>query len=378
MTKLLRVSILIVCYFYLCPTYMYCQLNISHNHYRAGDKLIKQQVEFFDPGEAGYNRVWDFSKLKTIDDEYVLSYALPPLEEDSVYIFGNMKYNKKDISENQLIVGTEHNTMYYYRLSGDTLLLTGHENPTIKLEYENPLVYMSYPLNYGQTIVSHYNSKGLYSGIVDVQSEGTVITSADAYGKIIMTDKDTLDPVLRVKTVQTIINKSESNNGKIFETCRWYSKGYRYPIFETFRCINQSDSSKIFSTAFYYPPQDHLYLETDPENLELLDEIWNIEEENNLPEININTVTIDNIMACKIFPNPVESFMTIEYELKHEAQISFKLFRITGEPIKNAYKNRQSIGSYKEYIDCSNLPHGNYILNINANGQYVNFIIVKK
>jgi hypothetical protein len=38
------------------------QLNILHNHYRPGDVLIKQQVEFVEPGSEGINKVWNFSE----------------------------------------------------------------------------------------------------------------------------------------------------------------------------------------------------------------------------------------------------------------------------------------------------------------------------
>jgi hypothetical protein len=33
------------------------QLNTVHNHFRAGDVLIKQQVDFTDSGQAGENKL---------------------------------------------------------------------------------------------------------------------------------------------------------------------------------------------------------------------------------------------------------------------------------------------------------------------------------
>lgn len=135
------------------------QLNSLHNQYRAGDVLVKQQVEFVDPGDAGVNKVWDFSKLKTVNEEYTLTYSLPPLEGDSVYIFGSDRIPEKTVASDELIVGTEHYTMYYYRLSNDSLTQWGHENPTIQLQYTSPMLLMHFPLNYGQTTTSSYQSK---------------------------------------------------------------------------------------------------------------------------------------------------------------------------------------------------------------------------
>ncbi len=77
----------------------FSQLNSSHNHLRPGDVLIKQQVEYKQSGNAGKNQLWDFSNLKTLNDAYTLTYLLPPLEGDSVYILGDTRYPKKDISD---------------------------------------------------------------------------------------------------------------------------------------------------------------------------------------------------------------------------------------------------------------------------------------
>jgi hypothetical protein len=362
------------------------QLNILHNHYRPGDVLIKQQVEYMNPGEAGANKVWDISKLKTINEEYTLRYDSPPLEGDSVYILGDIRYSKKKVSDNELTVGTEHNTMYYYRLTNDSLLQQGHENPSVKLAYTSPMVLMHFPLNYGQTTASGYQSKGLYSGTVNIQTEGTMATTADAYGKMILPSGDTLSPVLRVKTVQTIFDIPDENSytiegtdtaGKQLETCRWYSKGYRYPVFETIRNINLSDSTEIFKTAFFFPPQDHLYLDTDPENQALLDELWK-ETETPKEDITAKTVTLENLMTCKIYPNPVESQMNLAYDLKVDAKVSFELYSIEGLPVKRIKARQKSAGTYTETMDCSSLRPNNYILRITANNLFVNEIIIKK
>lgn len=367
----------------------YGQLNTAHNHYRPGDVLIKQQVEYTDPGSSGGNKTWDFSKLKTINQEYTLTYDFPPLEGDSVYIVGDMRYNKKNIQENRLVTGTEHNTMYYYRLTNDSLLQLGHENPSVKLAYTSPMTLMRFPLNYGQTVSSAYKSEGLYSGTVDIRTQGTMTTTADAYGKIILPSGDILSPVLRVKTTQTIydipgegsfiVNETD-NTGKQLETCRWYSKGYRYPVFETVRNINLSDSSEIFSTAFFFPPQDHLYLDTDQENLALLDELWNMDE-NKTTENSDSTAkiaTIEDYIVCELYPNPVVSTLNLKYELKQDAKVAFELYSIEGLSVKKIKAQSKSAGTYYESIDCSSLQPKNYVLRVIANELFVNQVIIKK
>lgn len=248
------------------------------------------------------------------------------------------------------------------------------------------MVLMHFPLNYAQTTVSAYTSQGLYSGTVEIRTKGIMTTVADAYGKIILPSGDTLSPVLRVKTTQTIydipgegsctVNES-ANKGKALETCRWFSKGYRYPVFETVKNINLSDSTEIFSTAFFFPPQDHLYLDTDSENLALLDELWK-ETEKKKGDPTAKTVALEDIMDCKIYPNPVTSVLNLKYELKQDAKVAFELYSIEGVPVKKIQAKSQKAGMYYESVDCSSLYPKNYVLRITANNMFINEVIIKK
>lgn len=347
-----------------------------------GDKLIKQQVNYIDPGSEGRGIIWDFSSLKTINDAYILDYTSSPLLKDSLYIMGYNQFNKKNknIIGDDLIVGTEHNTMYYYRIKEDSLLLLGYENPIVKLQYVKPVILMTYPLNYGTKIGSMYAAQGLYSGTEQIQTTGIVETHADAYGKLTLPNGDTLNPVLRIKTIQTIEDKlDESFIEKRLESYKWYTKGYRYPIFETIRNINVINDSILFATSFFYPPQEHLYIENDLENKKILDEMWKDTKANNKIEDNQSkNVNIKNILYCKIFPNPVISILNLDYEIMEDANISFKLYSIQGVEIKSTKAKFQKLGKYTEMIDCSSLYPNSYILKISANNQTINQIIIKK
>jgi len=65
--------------------FLFCLLFISHlsaqpllelksNIMRPEDKLIKQQVQFINPGESGKNVFWDFSQQEPVDTSYKLDY----------------------------------------------------------------------------------------------------------------------------------------------------------------------------------------------------------------------------------------------------------------------------------------------------------------
>lgn len=299
----------------LCPLLLNAQITRTYNSPRSGDEIVKQQVQFKDPGREGQNVIWDFGKLRTIDDEYTLNYSTPYLE-DNQYIMGNDTISGKEDNLENYLIGIEHSTMYYLKNTETGLDVLGHENATTGLRYNPRLLQMAYPTNYGEVHKQEYESKGLYSCRIPFESKGEVSQGADAYGVMILPSGDTLKHVLRVKTIQTIEETIYDVNGSItseialdIENFKWYSKGYRYPIFETIKTIERSVSDTVagdgFSTAFFFPPQDHYYLDTDPENLAVLDSLWNIDHQQKDPIIPEDNTNPNTTLSYNFYPNPV-------------------------------------------------------------------------
>lgn len=366
---------------------VFSQLTLDHNRFRVGDELIKQQVEFIDPGEAGKNMLWDFSSLKLVNDEYKVVYSSAPLLNDSIYVMGYDHFEKAsgDIKAEDLIVGTEHNTMYYYRIEGNNVLLMGHENPVVKLQYNTPYQVLTYPFGYGKRQRSSYTTQGYYSGTELIQTRGTVETIGDAYGKIILPGNDTIGPVIRIKTTQTIEDQLaknlEDNNEKQLETCKWYLKGYRYPVFETIRNIETKENITLFATAFYYPLLDHLYLDNDPENQKLLDEMWDFENKNNNKDNRNRDESITNLIAnYSFYPNPVKDYLNLTYEISQNAQVKISIYSVVDGTIYYQSKQQyQQQGQHQTSIDCMRMPKGSYVLQIITNNHVsVNKPVIKK
>ncbi|MDR2954989.1 MAG: T9SS type A sorting domain-containing protein, partial [Prevotella sp.] len=142
-----------------------------------------------------------------------------------------------------------------------------------------------------------------------------------------------------------------------------------------------ADNTPIFSTAFFFPPQDHLYLDTDPDNMALLDELWDMDKDQTPVTTSAKegkTVTIEDLVTCRIYPNPVKSLMNMEYELKTDADISFDLYTLEGLPVMKINRKKHATGLYQQTIDCSNLKPRSYVLKITVNNLTVNEIIIKK
>jgi len=351
------------------------QIDIRFNRPRAGDELIKQQVEYKDPGREGENVIWDFGKLKSINDEYSVTYSEPYLIDKSKYILGWDTIPSKEVKEGELIIGTEHNTMYYYQIKDNGMCILGHENPTTILKYTRPMLSISYPTNYKETQNKEYQSKGLYSSRIPFNTSGNIQIQADAYGKIILPSGDTLNHILRTKTIQTIQETIKKISGEqvevntILETYKWYAKGYRYPIFETVRTYKDQDQNTEnhtrFETAFFFPPQDHYYLDDDKENQAILDSLWNLNQKTE--DVSTNNPVKQVPLTYNFYPNPVETTLNIEYYLEQSTPVTINLYNLNGKLVKTINKPNQPQGLHREQMDCTILSQGTYILNIQTN-----------
>ena len=372
------------------------QITHNTNCIRSGDEIIKQQVEYKDPGRSGQNVIWDFSKLKDLNPEYKLLYFSPELIDESYYVMGKDTIPKDLVNPEDLVIGLEHYTNYYYRVKNNRLHLLGHENPVSQMMNYPSIPVVDYPFSYQQNLNEAYSAMTIYSGTEKMYFDGNVDVSLDAQGMMILPSKDTLRHVSRIKTIQTIIENSDSIEAKLalipdtirdefrrpplkstIETHRWYVKGYRYPVFETVRNISQTDSieSDYFTTAFFYPPVDHYYLEDDPENLAVLEDMEN--EENQDEGFDPEKWLADNF-SYNYNPNPVYAGMNIEYYLGDAASVGISLHSSTHGLIKTIPIEMKQPGVYSETIDCSVLSPGTYILRFTVRDQVISNVILKK
>ena len=329
---------------------------------RAGDILLKQQVEYKDPGRSGENVLWDFSQLGNQNEEYELAY-------DTV---------------GSILVGAEHQTVYHYKFEGDSLLLSGYENATTHMKGLRPELVRKFPVSYGDSSITCFHNRGSYGDRLQVDIMGTLTFHADSYGMMILPDKDTLTNVIRLKTVKRMVEdikplnilrkdklaqpeemvSTDSINSRLSadalvmetETCQWYAYGYRYPVFETIRNRNiiNGKSEDYFSTAFFYPPQDHYYLETDPENKAIVEAQKKGKKDDPLAGSTFN-----------VYPNPIGAALDVEIFIPIGANIKIQVRSIVNKSVYiNENKGKLASGSYHFRFDTAKLPKGYYLLSI--------------
>ena len=354
-------------------------LTSNHNMMRPGDRIIKQQVEYKDPGRSGENVLWDFGKLTSVNDEYTLKYSL---------------------GRDSSIVGTEHRTMYRHRLSNDSLFLWGYENSTTLMQNERPELLLKYPVSYGDSTFCYYNGEGRYCDRLKISAMGTITSKADAYGMMILPGGDTLKNVIRVRSVKTIAEKTCPPTGEFgkdsirvsvsadsieyrlandsvllqTETFRWYVKGYRYPIFETVKSItdHRSEDRLFFDVAFYYPPREHYYLSDDSENLS---ELFPDGNEDPLPGLNPG---FGDTFSYNFYPNPVDDMLHIEYYIAGSCDVEIGLYDMHGIRLFDNRLSAQSPGIHTSSVDMSGYALGNYVLRLRCGESVKETVIIKK
>lgn len=363
----------------------YGQLDKSHNRICIGDSLIKQQIEYVDPGKPGKNITWDLSQAQVIREEYPIIYSSPKLIEDSIYVIGNDTILKRYVPNTEYFIKKEYGTMYYYQFKNDTISLIGHENPTVRLRYTEPLMECVFPLNYNDEFLSPYLLEGVYSNSSKILSSGNIKIKADAYGKIILPEGDTISPVLRVKTTQTICRSMRSSiykdsirpnvQDKVIETYKWYAKGYRYPVFETVH--NIINDTLFFGTSFLFPPWQHTYTNIkDITRSDSLNRSWDIDKKNKSKNKDSETYQdgIGRDMSernYEVFPNPTDSYLNIKYAITKPSRINISLYTEDGRLALKIEKDLSASGSYSEIIDFRDFIKGNYLLQITENKRII-------
>lgn len=364
------------------PVQLFSQhsLGVATTLPRSGDYLQKQEVSYKSPGAKSIGVVWDFSELENKNAHYKLRYSSSHSDSDT-------------------IIGTEHRTMYYYQLSGDTLFTPGYENPTTRIMYSEPEALLVFPFLYGRTFIGYFGGKGNYCNRMKIDICGNSTVTADATGMMVLPGGDTLQHVLRVHTCKLIfehmspgfvsiaagldsvpspvcyrdsVNWHLANDSSYFQidTWRWYAEGYRYPVFESINSAicKSGKKSTHFSTSFYYPPHEQYYgLNEDSENQVKRDRI----ETDKRPE-SFAKGTLKNEhngygyedelvhYACILSDRVV----SLNYTLKVDSDVTVGLYDIQGRQQSAMQKAFQSEGSYQKQFSLDGLPDGEYLLRI--------------
>ncbi len=319
--------------------------HITHQNYsyQASDSLVKEEVLYKEPGLAGSSIEWDFSNLTSVNNEYILSFS-------------------QDEEDPSIICGKEHRTRYYYQVSEKNILSTGFENSLSKIRYHTPLLVISFPFAYQDTISAVFEGTGEYGDKVTQTIKGKVSLQADAKGTLQL-PRESVE-ALRVKSTRQYTETGKTNLAVVKETYSWYSKEHRYPIFEsiktTYKGIDGKDSI-AFYTSFYYSSsmQKKRKMETGEETV-----AEPIEENNEF------------ITGVSFYPNPVREDLTVSFTLQESEEAKICLYNATGSLVLET-KQTFLKGTNNTAVSMGHLSSGSYTLHLSGEHIDLSSVIVK-
>lgn len=218
-------------------------LTFQTNAFRAGDKISQECVDYIEPGCGGNDQIWDFSNfpaMKNVQVEYV---NIPDSDSLSVTAF-------------------RHRERLQYQMSSDTVRLINYTTPLYNINYTIPLLTAVYPFYYGDRSTGFYAGYGDYCGKDSVHIQGEVFIEGDGYGKIVLSETDTLFNVLRLHITRSasvlvgIACEQATDGGnarqRIIDSYKWYARGYRYPIAETVTTTWYNDMTQVSTHSSSY------------------------------------------------------------------------------------------------------------------------------
>jgi len=354
-----RKHILLLFLFVICFASANAQLRSELNLPRAGDELVKEQVTFIEPGDSGENQLWDFSKITSFDDAYTVNY-----------------FTRDDWK----IVGAEAGKLSFLSISGDSMLLSGYENPNTLVRYNRPGLLLHFPVEYGAASQGRFQGRGKHHDRIESIISGKIQTIADASGSIILPGNDTLNNVIRIH-IRKIENSSYipitsefdidlPANDSLFsgselqtiftDTYQWYEDGYRYPVFETVETYCNTTNGRIVlsSDAYFYHPAEQAFLPEDEANQVVLERKAAAKTAKLLEKTG-------NIISLNCYPNPVKNHLTTELNLRQPANVDVTILDMNGRPLLQL-PSKTNVRYFRETLDMQSYSPGYYLVKISA------------
>ncbi len=340
---------------------------------RAGDRLIKQELLYSDPGEVKMGQVWDFSSLPVANKEYPVDY----FDLEGKLTCSRGRY------------------LFKYELKGDSLLLSGREDSFTNIRYHEPQLLMKFPLSYPSLSEGKFSGRGKYCDRMQIYTEGTVSSQVDATGTLILPGGDTLQSVIRVHIVNQgyerftplpasfditlevlSLGEEETLDSSFIQNdiYLWYAEGSRYPVMEMSRTLWKKESGyeNLEETALLFHPLEQLaQLPDDEENVLILT------AQKEKKQIIFDVKGIDNISLAEsvsVYPNPVTDYLRVDLSGSETVTTHISLYDMTG---KKVYESQVQAGEMGLTINMTQLPQGNYVLKVKTSNNVIDKKIIK-
>ena len=346
-------NILLACILLFVSIGLFAQTSLTYknNALLPGDASNYREVQFVDPGNAGPNQVWDFSKI-----QYKGKDAASTIQPASMQkVSGAGDYN---------LLLNENGYDYFMNSTEARLEERGYTSQEKKmtLTYSVPVVKMKYPFFYGDQFTAPFTGVAFFSETNRIDFGGDMTVSADAYGTLVLPEM-TVPNTLRVKSVKKGLQISMCGSTEInIVKYSWFAAGYRYPLMSINIIENRyrGGNPDITKTA-YTNTQQHLEgstagAATTGKQAELSD------------------------VSVMLFPNPFSENLSYNYFLRKQLPVSIELYDMSGKYSLHILKNQvQTEGLHTGDLDAvaNGLAPGVYYIRFTFDKQVVVNKIVK-
>lgn len=325
-------------------------LSYKANQLRIGDYRNMKQIEYQAQGEAGANQYWDFSKAKVLKDMYID-------QQEDMNAVGQEGY-RLSCDEG----GTKHTL---FEITKSEKRYFGMVTPNSKIEFEEPIVDLMFPFSYQDTkvgaMVGTYTPNNGEVSYID----GNYITTADAWGTLVLPDGNTYRNVLRVKVTKNYTQNFGKTNYKINTTrYQYFAEGARYPVLIVVESETSSDSGCKCGGKF-----GEMYMETPA--------VYENDAVKAAPvagEFEYNAEF--NYLAS---PNPFKESIHLAFSMGADAKVSVDMLDMNGRVLKNFMSEQLAAGQHVYNFNASSLAPGQYALRIQVGDNvYTNVMLKNK
>lgn len=317
-------------------------LSFEANGLRKGDYRNMKQITYVEQSQSGANQVWDFSKSTIVKDFYIEQ------NED----IANSSTDGYRLSCDE---GGEKNTLF--EITPNEKRYYGLQTEHSRMTLEEPVVDLFFPFSYQD------KKMGNYSGSTETSNstryfDGTYVTSADAWGTVIMPDGNVFYNVLRVKVVKEYVENYGKSEYKITSVrYQYFAEGARYPIIITVeqdytpignacKCSNSKYTAMFMEQPAVYK-NDAITIQKSK-------------------KANNAEISSFNYLAT---PNPFTESINVAFNLDKEAKVIIEILDLTGNSLLKLFNEEIEAGQYAYDFQTSGLFPGTYVLSLNVNGK---------
>lgn len=355
--------------FAVCMTISGQQINQSNNRYRGNDVLEKKQVTVKGFDLNSKSSVWNLEEARLSEETYNAEYS----------------------TETDTLMAVERGNRMYYSQDRGPVSIVGSENFMELMSYDMPETWLQFPMQVGDSVTGYFNASGPYCERFFMRRYGTYKTKADALGKLVLPQGDTLRNVIRLHTeryvgtitvpidtmlsripaftVDSIVRHLAPDTAKVREDeYRWYAEGYRYPILEA-KTLSYCDSL-LTEEMYYCPPEMQRELAYDEENEAI--RARQVEEE----QARLRGTGSEDPANSRgnggftydLSQDDGSGRVNINYSADHDVRIVALVANSQGYVYKRTEQDCPA-GSGLIHLDCTGLRKGQYIIYINVDGE---------